>query len=90
MILCLLSWHGYFSSYYLSMNINKLREAELLLSQGNTIGVVCKKIVTQLAILFSFKKVCHPLRGLQNFANILLTKFFSVSCKKYFLKLKYQ
>jgi putative transposase len=24
--------------------INKLREAELLLSQGNTIGVVCKKI----------------------------------------------
>ena len=24
--------------------INKLREAEILLSQGNTIGVVCKKI----------------------------------------------
>jgi transposase-like protein len=24
--------------------INKLREAEVLLSQGNTIGVVCKKI----------------------------------------------
>ena len=24
--------------------INKLRKAELLLSQGNTIGVVCKKI----------------------------------------------
>ena len=24
--------------------INKLREAEILLSQGNTIGIVCKKI----------------------------------------------
>ena len=24
--------------------INKLREAEVLLSQGNTIGIVCKKI----------------------------------------------
>ena len=24
--------------------INKLREAEVLLSQGNTIGVVCKKV----------------------------------------------
>jgi putative transposase len=24
--------------------INKLREAEILLSQGNTIGVVCKKL----------------------------------------------
>jgi putative transposase len=24
--------------------INKLREAEILLSQGNTVGVVCKKI----------------------------------------------
>ena len=24
--------------------INKLREAEVLLSQGNTIGAVCKKI----------------------------------------------
>jgi len=24
--------------------INKLREAEILLSQGNTIGIICKKI----------------------------------------------
>ena len=30
--------------YTPEQSINKLREAEVLLSQGNTIGAVCKKI----------------------------------------------
>jgi putative transposase len=42
--------------------INKLREAELLLSQGNTIGVVCKKIGVSDYIYYRWRKEYGGLR----------------------------
>jgi putative transposase len=36
--------------------INKLREAEILLSQGNTIGVVCKKIAVSDYTYYRWRK----------------------------------
>jgi putative transposase len=42
--------------------INKLREAELLLSQGNTIGVVCKKIGVSDYTYYRWRKEYGGLR----------------------------
>jgi putative transposase len=42
--------------------INKLREAELLLSQGNTIGVVCKKIGVSYYTYYRWRKEYGGLR----------------------------
>jgi putative transposase len=36
--------------------INKLREAEVLLSQGNTIGIACKKIVVSDYTYYRWRK----------------------------------
>jgi putative transposase len=66
--------------------INKLREAEVLLSQGNAIGVTCKKIGVSDVTYYRWRKEhggmrvdqAHLLRELEQQNNTL--KFFETIC----------
>jgi hypothetical protein len=52
--------------------INKLHEAEALLSQRNTVGAVCKKIVVSDYTCYRWRKECSSGRNTIRYDRIVL------------------